>query len=88
MYRIINDLVAILPLELHATSSVARGHISRFLVPYARNTTYRHSFFPDSVRIWNSIPHPLVDSTSLEALKQGILSFSNHFFYELYTSTY
>jgi len=41
MYRIVNGLVAIPPLELHTTSSVARGYISRFLVPYARTSTYR-----------------------------------------------
>ncbi|CAG2241231.1 unnamed protein product [Mytilus edulis] len=62
--------------ELHTTSSVARGHTTRFLVPYARTSTYRHSFFPDSIRIWNSLPQPLVDSTSLDAFKQGVLSCS------------
>ena len=67
----VNGLVAIPPLELHTTSSVARGHIARFLVPYARTSTYRHSFFPDSIRIWpNSLPQPLVDSTSLNAFKE------------------
>jgi len=65
MYRIVNCLVAIPLLELHTTLSVARGHIARSLVPYTRTSTYRHSFFPDSRRIWNSLPQPLVDSTSL-----------------------
>lgn len=76
MYTIVNDLVAIPPLELHTTSSVARGHIARLLVTYTRTSTYRHPFFPDSIRIWNSLPQPLVDSTSLDAFKQGVLSCS------------
>ena len=76
MYRIVNGLIAIPPLELHTTSSVARGHIARFLVPYARTSTYRHSFFPDSINIWNSLPQPLLDSTSLDAFKQGVPSCS------------
>ena len=76
MYRIVNGLIAIPPLELHTTSSVARGHIARFLVPYARTSTYRHSFFPDSINIWNSLLQPLLDSTSLDAFKQGVLSCS------------
>ena len=60
-----------LMLELNTTASVARGHIARFLVPYVRTSTYRHSFFPDSIRIWpNSLPQPLVDSTSLNAFKE------------------
>jgi len=74
MYRIENGLVAIPPLELHTTSSIARGHIARFLVPYVRNTTCRHSFFPDSIRIWNSLLQPLVVCTSLEAFKERVLS--------------
>ena len=62
MYIIVNGLVAIPSLELHTTSSVAssRGHIARFLVPYARTSTHRHSF-PYSTRVWNSLPQPLVD---------------------------
>jgi hypothetical protein len=48
MYRIVNGLVAIPPLELHTTSSVARGHIARFLVPYTKTSTYSHFFFPGS----------------------------------------
>jgi len=43
MYRIVNGLVTIPPLELHTTSSVARGHIAWFLVPYARTLTYRRA---------------------------------------------
>ncbi|VDI10891.1 Hypothetical predicted protein [Mytilus galloprovincialis] len=35
---------------------MARGHTTRFLVPYARTSTYRHSFFPDSIMNWNSLP--------------------------------
>ena len=51
MYRIVNGLIAIPPLELHTTSFVVRRHIARFLVPYAGTSTYSHSFFPDSIRI-------------------------------------
>jgi len=74
MYRIVNGLLALPPFGLHTTSSVARGHIARFLVPYARTSIYRHSFFPGSIRIWNSLPQPLVDRISLDAFKQGVLS--------------
>ena len=43
MYRIVNGIVAIPPPELYITSSVARGHIERFLVTYARTPTYRNN---------------------------------------------
>jgi hypothetical protein len=65
---LVNGPVAMPPLELHTTSSIAR-----FLVPYARRSTYRHSFFLDSIRIYNSIPQPLLDNTSLDTLKQELL---------------
>lgn len=63
MYIIVNDLVVKPPLELHTTSPIARGHIVRFLVQYAKTSSYRDFFFPDSIRISDSLPQPLVDST-------------------------
>jgi hypothetical protein len=63
MYIIVNDLAAKPPLELHTTSPTARGHTVRFLVQYARISSYRHFFFPDSIRICDSLPQPLVDIT-------------------------
>ena len=57
MCRIVNRLVAIPPLELHTTSSVARGHIARFLVPYARTSIYRHSFFLYIIQ-YKDMEHP------------------------------
>ena len=74
MYRIVNGLVATPPTELHASTTTARGHTARFIVLYARTQLYRHSFFPDTIRIWNGLPQPLVESTSLETFKQGVLS--------------
>jgi ammonia channel protein AmtB len=55
MYRIVNGLVAIPPSELHPTSSAARGHTNRFMVPYAKTLIYKQSVFPDGIRIWNSL---------------------------------
>ena len=75
MYSIENGLVAIPPTELHTSTTTARGYTARFIVPYARKAQlYRHSFFPDTIRIWNGLPQPLVESTSLETFKQGVLS--------------
>ena len=71
MYRIVNGILAISSLELQTTSSVTRGHMAQFLLPYART-----SIFLDSARIWSSLPQPLVDSTSLDAFKHGVMSCS------------
>lgn len=54
----------------------ARGHTNRFLIPYARTLLYKHSFFPDSIRIWNNLPQRAVDSTSLDEFRQEVLACS------------
>lgn len=76
MYRIVHGLVAIPTTELHPTMTSARGHTNRFLIPYARTLLYKHSFFPDSIRIWNNLPQRAVDSTSLDEFRQEVLACS------------
>ena len=61
MYRIVNGLVVIPPTKLHTSTTTARGHTARFIVLYARTQLYRHSF-PDTIRIWNGLPQPLVET--------------------------
>jgi hypothetical protein len=74
MNRIVNGLVAIPPSDLHPTSSAARGHTNRFMVPYAMTLIYKQSFFPDGIRIWNSLPQRAIDSTSLDMFRQEVLA--------------
>ena len=58
MYRIVYHLVDISSYHLTPTISV-RGHNMKFLVPYARTSIYQKSFFPDTIRLWNSLPRQL-----------------------------
>eukprot|EP00745_Piridium_sociabile_P038619 TRINITY_DN7074_c0_g1_i3.p1 TRINITY_DN7074_c0_g1~~TRINITY_DN7074_c0_g1_i3.p1 ORF type:complete len:816 (+),score=128.54 TRINITY_DN7074_c0_g1_i3:312-2759(+) len=74
MYRIVNGLIAIPSTMLQPTTSMARGHSQRFFVPFTRTDTYRHSFSPDAIRLWNGLPQHLVDCTTLESFKQGVQS--------------
>ena len=71
---IVNSLVDVPPTELHTSATTARGHTARFIDLYAIAPLYRHSFFPDTIRIWNGLPQPLLESTSLETFEQGVLS--------------
>ena len=68
MHRIVNKTVDIPTTHLHPTTSV-RGHSQRFLVPFARTQTYQRSFFPDTIRIWNSLPQTVVSCTSTDSFK-------------------
>jgi hypothetical protein len=79
MYRIVNALVAIPPSELHPTSFAAKGHTNKLMVPYARTLIYKQSFFPDGIRIWDSLPQRAIDSASVDMFRQEVLDLSASF---------
>ena len=71
MYRIVYDLVDIPPAPYLQQTSLysTRGHSIRFLVPYTRTSVYRNSYFPQAIRLWNSLPGSLVVADSLDSFK-------------------
>ena len=71
-YRVVHELIAVPTTNLQPVISTVRGHNERFLVPYARTQVYRHSFFPDTIRIWNGLPQHIVSCTTLESFKRGV----------------
>ena len=48
-----------------------------FKVPFCRTQTFYQSFFPTSIRLWNSLPNTVKSSHSISLLKSHITSFSN-----------
>ena len=73
-YKIINNLISIFSNELTPLTSVTRGHKHRFHHIYARTSPYYHSFFPQLVRIWNTLPSVLVEQQSLATFKRHLNS--------------
>lgn len=73
VYRIIYFLVDIDPSCYYRTSN-AINTSARFMVPFCRTDSYRHSFFPSSVRLWNALPAHLTGATTIEAFKEGIIN--------------
>ena len=76
MYGIVNSLVDI-PTEQHLHpqgTAVTRGYQSRFMVLYSRTDTHRTAFFPSAIRLWNQLPESLVNVSSLDVLKTGIVA--------------
>ncbi|VDI68382.1 Hypothetical predicted protein [Mytilus galloprovincialis] len=69
MYRIVNHLVAIPTSCLIPTAATLRGHNQRFLVPIARTQLYQHSFFPDAITLWHSLPSTTVACNSIDTFK-------------------
>ena len=71
LYKIINKMVDIFPEEqLVLTNSVTRGHSLRHLQLPTKTDAYKYSFFPSSIRIWNSLPSDIVEAETLSYNEQ------------------
>lgn len=74
MHRIINLQTDIPQTYLVPVLTSHRGHTRQFQIPFARTLVYQKSFFPDSIRLWNSLPDELVNTTSANLFKQEVQS--------------
>ena len=72
-YKIVNNFPH--PTDLIPVNSSTRGHNQNFCQIYARTTQYSNSFFPKSIRLWNSLPQELIQQPPLSILKQQLKSF-------------
>ena len=68
LYKIVHNLIDISPVDLIPVTSNTRGHDQRFHPIYARTNQYSNSFFPRSIRLWNSLPSDLIQLQSLQFL--------------------
>ena len=74
IYCINNSLVSIPQAVLTPSPSLSqRGHDQKLQVPYARTQVLQRSFFPDAIRLWNSLPQAAVSCTSLLSFKREVL---------------
>ena len=71
LYRIVHNLVEIPRSVLVPTVSM-RGHTERYLVPFARTVCYQKSFYPDTIRLWNSLPASATFCASLDTFKSAV----------------
>ena len=56
LYKTINNVISISSDDLVSLTLATRGHQHRFPHIYTRNSSYHHSFFPRTIRLWNSLP--------------------------------
>jgi len=70
LYRIANALVAIPTAPFLQPSNLrTRGHHLRYMVPPTRTTVYQASFFPQAIRLWNSLPASVAAAPTLDDFK-------------------
>ena len=73
MFPIVHATLAIAAFpHLQLMGAATRGHQYKYRIPYCRTNTYKYSFFPSSIRLWNELPAKLTNAKSLEAFKAGI----------------
>ena len=57
-------------------STSTRGHKSRFVIPHTKSTVFTNSFFPRTIRDWNSLAVDPAEYKSLEAFKLALKVFT------------
>ena len=74
MYKIQNDQIAIpIPHYLHRQTALTRQfYPQRFRTVVIHSDTYKHSFFPRTIKDWNSLTPSMYDAKSLVVFKQCI----------------
>jgi len=75
MFKIANHLIDIPASSYLSPANTIhniRGHNKRFSQPTARIDSYLHSFFPSSIKIWNSLPKHVIDSENTDQFKQRL----------------
>ena len=78
-YKILQGSVALeLPYEISLIDTVTRGHNRRYQTPFSRIDIHKFSFFPATVRLWNSSPDSVVNLDSLEAFRRSATDFLNN----------
>ena len=73
-YKIIHNLINIPSSDLIPITSCTRGHHQRFQHIYARTSLYSNSFFPRTIRIWNSLSEETIQQQSLPQFKSKLKS--------------
>ena len=72
LYKIIHNLVHTqldLPFTYSNQINYTRGHLLKIQQPAARVDSYLNSFFPSTIKLWNSLPANIIDSCKLNDFK-------------------
>ena len=72
MYRIHNKFIDIPSDRLIPIQSPTRGHNQRFAIPKTRTSLLRGTFFPDTIRLWNSLSQETINATSPDIFRDRL----------------
>ena len=80
LYKILNKQVEIpiLPTIFRPNTSVIRGNNKRFIQLQCHLNCYRNSFFPDAIRIWNTLPQQIIDCSDVDSFRTSIYKYYSY----------
>ena len=72
LYKGKNNMLYI-PLDhLRANDTSTRQSSNCFMIPRSKTNTHLHSFYPDTIRLWNGLPDSIKMSASLETFTNKV----------------
>ena len=76
IYKILNNMVAV-PFDKYRApiTTYTRGHLQRFHQVAAHVNAYLCSFFPSTIKLWNSLPESVIQARNVEEFKKLIQSY-------------
>ena len=61
-----------IPIEDLIIPNTRTRQSSNYFIPYSSVNSHLHSFFPSTIRLWNSIPPDIQSAASIESFKGSI----------------
>ena len=71
-YKGKNNMLCIPFDHLRPCNSSTRRSDNCFVVPSSNNNAHLHSFYPNTIRLWNGLPNSLKTSASIDCFTQGL----------------
>ena len=71
LYRIRHQLANI---QIPTYITPATRITQHYNLPYARTDVYKSSFFPSTIKLWNNLHTPIINSTTIPQLRQALQS--------------
>ena len=78
-YKVVTSIVDIpvadyLTIRSSRNIDSLRGHTQKYIQPRARILAFQYSFFPYTIKLWNSLDPSLIAAPSAEAFRHGLTS--------------
>ena len=72
LFKAINGLIEIPIDNLLSRQIHTRSRTTSLIIPQSNVNSHLHSFYPDTIRLWNSLPQYIQNSNTLSAFKTSV----------------